>query len=42
LRAVLYVSDDAKELILEFPVTEAITLDPVASPGEEPDGETRH
>jgi hypothetical protein len=42
LRAVLYVSDDAQELVLEFPMTEAITLDPVPSTGEEPDGETRH
>lgn len=38
LRAVLYVSDDAKELILEFPVTEAL----VASPVEKSEGGTHH
>jgi hypothetical protein len=42
LKAVLYVSDDAQELVLEFPLTEAITLDPVPSAGERPDEETRH
>jgi hypothetical protein len=38
LRAVLYVSDDAKELILEFPVTEAL----VAAPVEKSEGGTHH
>jgi hypothetical protein len=38
LRAVLFVSDEADGVILEFPLTEALAAEPVATP----DRETRH
>ena len=32
LRAVLYVTDDAREVVLEYPLAEALTIEPDAGP----------
>lgn len=32
LRAVLYVTDDAREVVLEYPLSEALTIEPDAGP----------
>lgn len=34
LRAVLFVADEAEEVVLEFPLTEALTAEPVSQPEE--------
>ena len=40
LKAVLFVADEAAEIVLEFPLTEALVAEPVAQPEE--DGGTLH
>ncbi|WP_342165813.1 DUF6894 family protein [Methylobacterium sp. SD21] len=40
LKAVLFVSDDAQELVMEFPLTESLAAELVSEP--ETDNETRH
>ncbi len=35
LKAVLFVADDAEEIVLEFPLTEALVAEPVETPDEE-------
>lgn len=35
LKAVLFVADEAEEVVLEFPLTEALVAEPVAKPDEE-------
>lgn len=34
LRAVLYVTDDAQDVVLEFPLTEALNSEPIPDPPE--------
>jgi hypothetical protein len=38
LKAVLFVADEADEIVLEFPLTEALVAEPVPKP----DGKTLH
>ena len=38
LKAVLFVTDEAEEVVLEFPLTEALTAEPVVAPDEESGG----
>ncbi|WP_289016028.1 hypothetical protein [uncultured Methylobacterium sp.] len=40
LKAVLFVADEAEEIVLEFPLTEALMAEPVDQPEE--DGGTLH
>ncbi|GJE39970.1 DUF6894 family protein [Methylobacterium persicinum] len=42
LKAVLFVSDDAADLVLEFPLTEALTAEPVPVPEQGEGGGTLH